>query len=48
MKPIKHLPKITSKTAKNLKEKTNDQSRIRTDHTYQKMIRRVINEIITD
>ena len=45
MKPINHQLKITSRTAKDLKEKTNDQSRIRTDHTYQKMIRRVLDEV---
>ncbi len=45
MQPIKRLPKINSKTTKELKETTNDQSRIRTDHTYQKMIRRVLDEV---
>ena len=48
MKPIKPLPKITSRTAKDLKEKTNDQSRIRTDHTYQKMIHRVLYDVFPD
>ena len=45
MKPIKHLPKINLKTTKDLKETTNDQSRIRTDHEYLKMIRRVLDEV---
>ena len=48
MKPIKPLPKITSKIAKDLKEKTNGQSRIRTDHTYQKMIHRVLDEVFIE
>ena len=48
MKPIKHLPKINSKTTKELKETTNDQSRIRADHEYQKMIRRVLDEVFPD
>ncbi len=38
MKPIKHLAKINSKKTKELKKTTNDQSRIRADHEYQKMI----------
>ena len=48
MKPIKHLPKINSKTTKELEEITNDQSRIRADHEYQKMIHRVLNRIYPD
>ena len=48
MKPIKPLPKMNSKTTKDLKETTNDQSRIRTDHKYQKMIRRILNEVFPD
>ena len=48
MQPIKHLPMINSKTTKDLKKTTNDQSRIRTDHEYQKMIRRVLNEVLPD
>ena len=48
MKTIKRLPKINLKTTKELKETTYDQSRIRTDHEYQEMIRRVINEVITE
>ena len=48
MKPIKPLPKINSKTTKELEETTNDQSRIRTDHEYQKMILRVIDEVFID
>ena len=48
MKPIKHLPKINPKTTKDLKETTNDQSRIRADHEYQKMIRRVLDEVFPD
>ena len=48
MKPIKRLPKINSKTTKELKETTNDQSKNRTDHEYQKMIRRVLDEVFPD
>ncbi len=48
MKPIKRLPKINSKTTKERKETTNDQSRISTDHEYQKMIRRVLDEVFQD
>ena len=45
MKPIKRLPKINSKTTKELEETTNNQSRIRTDHEYQQMIHRVLDEV---
>ena len=48
MKPLKHRLKINSKTTKELKETTNDQSKNRTDHEYQKMIRRVLNEVFPD
>ena len=48
MKPIKLLPKMNSKTTKDLKETTNDQSRIRTDQKYQNMLRRVIDEIFPE
>ena len=48
MKPIKHQPKINSKTTKELKETTNNQSEIRTDHEYQKMINRVLDEVFAD
>ena len=48
MKAIKHLTKINSKTTKDLKETTNNQSRNRTDHEYQNMIRRVLNEVFPD
>ena len=48
MKPIKHLPKINSKTSQERKETTNDQSRIRADHEYQKMIGRVLDEVFPD
>ena len=48
MKPIKHLPKINSKTTKELEGTINDQSRIRTDHEYQKMIRRVLDEVFPE
>ena len=48
MKPIKHLPKINSKTTKELKETTNNQSRIRTDNEYQNMLREVLNEVFPD
>ncbi len=45
MKHIKHLPKINSNTTKELEVITIDQSRIRADHEYQKMIRRVLDEV---
>ncbi len=48
MKPIKHLPKINSKTTKELKETTNNQSTIRTDNEYQNMLREVLNEVFPD
>ena len=48
MKPIKHLPKINSNTNKELEGITNDQSDIRTDHEYQNMLRRVLNEVFPD
>ena len=48
MKPIKHLPKINSKTTEELEEKTNDQSKNRADHEYQKMIRRVVDEVFPE
>ena len=48
MKHIKHLPKINSKTTKELKETTNDQSKNRTDHEYQKMIRRVLDKVFIE
>ena len=48
MKPIKHLPKINSKTTKELKETTNNQSDIRTDHEYQNMVRRVVDEVFPE
>ena len=48
MKPIKRLPKINSTTTRKLTENTNDQSRISTDHEYQKMIRRVLDEVFQD
>ncbi len=41
MKPIKHLPKITQE----LEGITNDKSRTRLDQEYQKMIRRVLDEV---
>ena len=48
MKPIKHLLKTNSTTTRKLTENTNDQSRIRTDHEYQKMIRRVLDEVFQE
>ncbi len=45
MKPIKHQPKINSKTTKEIGGTTNDQSKSRTDNEYQKMIRRVVDEV---
>ena len=48
MKHIKHLPKINSKTTKELEGTTNDQSKNRTDHEYQNMLREVLNEVFPD
>ena len=48
MKPIKRLTKINSKTTKETKKTTNDQSKNRTDHEYQKMIRKVLNEVFPE
>ena len=48
MKPIKRLPKINSKTTKELKNTTNDQSKNRTDHEYQNMLRRVVDEVFPE
>ena len=45
MKPIQRLPKSNAKTTKELEETTNNQSRIRTDHEYQQMIYRVLDEV---
>ena len=45
MKPIKHLPKINSKITNELEGITNDQSRTRADYEYQKMIRKVLDEV---
>jgi len=45
MKPIKRLPKINTKTTKELEETTNDQSKNRTDHEYLKMIQKVLDEV---
>ena len=42
---LKRLPKLNTKTTKKINDKTNDQSRIRADHEYQKMIRRVLDEV---
>ena len=44
MKPCKHQLKINSKTTQKLKE-TTDQLKIGSDHVYQKMIRRVLDEV---
>ena len=43
MKPFKHRLKINSKTTQKPKE-TTDQLKIGSDHAYQKMIRRVLDE----
>ena len=48
MKPIKHLPKINSKTTKEIGRTTNDQSKNRTDYEYLKMIRRVLDEVFPE
>ena len=48
MKTPKHLPKLNTQTTKELKGSTNDQSKIRTDHEYLKMIRRVLDEVFPD
>ena len=48
MKPFKHRLKINSKTTKKIDRIPNDQSRDRTDHEYQKMILRVLNEVFPE
>ena len=48
MKPIKHLPKINSKTSKQLEETTNDQSKNRTDHEYLTIIQKVLDEVFPE
>ena len=48
MNTPKHLPKLNTQTTKDLKETTNDQSKIASDHEYQKMIRRVLDEVFPD
>ncbi len=48
MKTPKHLLKLNTQPTKQLKETTNNQSKIRTDHEYQKMIRRVLDEVFPD
>ena len=45
MKPINHQLKINSKTTQKPKE-TTDQLKIGSDHAYQKMIRRVLDEVL--
>ncbi len=47
MKPFKHRLKINSKTTQKLKETTH-QLKIRSDHTYQKMISRILDEVLPD
>ena len=47
MKPVKHLPKINSKTTKKVKQTTNDQSKNRTAHKDRMMLRRVIDDVTT-
>ena len=47
MKPFKHRLKINSKTIQKLNE-TTDQLKIRSDHTYQKMISRILDEVLPD
>ena len=48
MKPFKHQQKTNSKTTKAVKQTTNDQSKNRTDHKHQMMIRRVIDEVFPE
>ena len=48
MKTPKHLPKLNPQPTKKLKETTNDQSKIASDHEYQKMIRRVVDEVFPE
>ncbi len=47
MKPFKHRLKINSKTTQKPKE-TTDQLKIGSDHEYQKIIHRVLDEIFPD
>ena len=47
MKPFKHRLKINSKTTQKPKE-TTDQLKIGSDHAYQKMIRRVLDEVLPE
>jgi len=47
MQPFKHRLKINSKTTQKLKETTH-QLKIRSDHTYQKMISRILDEVLPD
>ena len=47
MKPFKHRLKINSKTTQKLKE-TTDQLKIGSDYAYQKMIRRILDEVLPD
>ncbi len=48
MKPFKHRLKINSKTTQKPKETTNDQLKIGSDHKYQTMIRRVLDEVLPE
>ena len=47
MKPFKHRLNINSKTTQKPKETTN-QLKIGSDHAYQKMIRRVLDEVLPE
>ena len=48
MNTPKHLPKLNTQPTQELKEKNNDQSKIASDHEYQKMILRVLDEVFPD
>ena len=48
MKSIQHLPRLNTKTKKDIKDTTHDQSKNRANHEYQKMIRRVLDEVFPD
>ena len=48
MKPFKHRLKINAKATKEIDRIPNDQSRERSNHAYQKMILRVLNEVFPE
>ena len=48
MKPINHQLKINSKITQKPKGTTNDHLKIRSNYAYQKMIRRILDEVLPD